>query len=80
MSGRSLDPSCFERVSELLSFLLRDLSLYVQIALLANDDAGNCLCACVVENLVVDGLDHFEAGTEGNGVHEDVSVNSDGVA
>lgn len=38
--------------------------LHMQIALLPNNDARNGLRARIVEDLVVDGLHHLEAGTQ----------------
>ena len=58
----------------------RHAPLYMQIALLPHDDAGNRLCARVIEDLVVDRLHHLEAGTQRDRVDEDVAVDANGMA
>ena len=74
-----LDPRRLELRSELLALCLGDLPLYMQVALLADNNAGDRLGACVVEDLVVDSLDHVEAIAGSDAVDEHVTVDADGV-
>lgn len=77
--GADFDPSGLELRSELFAFCLGDLSLNVKIALLTDNDARDRLGASVIENLVVNGLDHVEAIARGDAVDEHVTVDADGV-
>lgn len=79
MSCADLDPRGLELSCQLLSLCLADLPLHMQIALLPDNDTGHGLGSGVVQDLVVDGLDHVEAITRGNAVDEHVAVNADGV-
>ena len=51
----------------------------MQVALLADNNAGDVLGARVIENLVVYGLDHLKAVARGNAVDQDVAVDADRV-
>lgn len=79
VSGADLDPSGLELCGELLCFGLGDLPLDMQIALLTNNDTGDGFGARVIEDLVVDGLDHVEAIAGCDAVDEHVAVDANGV-
>lgn len=79
MTCADLDPCRFELCGKLLALGLGNLSLDVQIALLTNNDARNRFGTGVIQNLVVDGLNHVKAITGGDAVYEHVTVDADGV-
>ena len=79
VSCADLDPCGLELRCQLLSLCLADLPLHVQIALLPDNDTGHGLGSGVVQDLVVDSLDHVEAITRGDAVDEHVAVNANGV-
>jgi len=74
-----LDPRSLVCLCELLAVRRCHLTVVFEVHFGADDDAGDIHYAAEVDDLVIDDLHHVEGLAGRNGVHEDVSVDADGV-
>ncbi len=50
-----------------------------EVGLGTNDDAGNLVHATEVDDLVVDDLNHVKGLSGGDGIYENITMNTDGM-